>query len=144
MSKNRWLPAESLVKKKLAGGVGNMVFSADDVGYLHQSIINNHRKIIGRHTIRSDNDRVANKLEVKLHLSPHQIIESDQTSIRDFEPDSRLFASLEPVLSFLEGDIPAAAAVDRRASFRQGLLPFFSSSSSGQNNNRPGLSPEAL
>jgi len=51
MSKNRKRPVKGLVKENLAGSIGNMVFTPNDMGDVHQRIINYHRKVISRHAI---------------------------------------------------------------------------------------------
>jgi hypothetical protein len=51
MSKRRGLTSQSLIDEDLSRRVGEMVFPSDDMGNMHQMVIDDTGKIIGRNAI---------------------------------------------------------------------------------------------
>ena len=60
------LPAERLVDLRLAGGVGQMVVAADDVGDAHVVVVDDDGEHVGRRAVGAQQDEV-----VEILVLPH-------------------------------------------------------------------------
>ena len=80
VSKERRLPAQCLIKEDLPGRIGEMVFPPDDMRDVHQMVIDDTGKIVSGHSIRPDNDKIADSRGIEIHLSMDEIFEKNRPS----------------------------------------------------------------
>ena len=73
---------EGLIEKDLPGGIGEVVFPADDVGDLHQGVIHHGGEVIGRSAIGAHDDEILEKIVLK-YLLPMDDIVQDGSPFRD-------------------------------------------------------------
>jgi hypothetical protein len=80
VGEERGLPGKGLVKEDLPGGIGEMVLPSDDVSDVHGVVINDAGKIVSRHAIRPDDDKIANPRRIEIHLSMDEVLKQDWPS----------------------------------------------------------------
>ena len=74
VGKYRRFKTKGLIEKKLNRRIGEVVFSADDMGNLHEVIIYDGGKVIRRNAIRTDYNKITDRITLKFHLSPNEIV----------------------------------------------------------------------
>ena len=62
MGKDRFFKAKGFVDKELTRRVGQVFFRTDNMGNMHQIVVNDHGVVIGRNPITFYNDEVANAI----------------------------------------------------------------------------------
>jgi hypothetical protein len=90
MGKGRRFPAQRLVEEDLPGGIGKMVISSNHMGHVHQSVIDDAGKIVGCHSVRPDNDKIANSFRIEGHSPMNKVFKSDGASLHMKSKDGRL------------------------------------------------------
>ena len=70
-----------------------MFLRTDNVCHMHKAVINYHSIIIGRDTIRLDNNKIPDAVGIKFHIPPDQIMDNDLFIGRYPQADRR-FATL--------------------------------------------------
>src|ERR1035441_7924462 len=96
MGELRNRPAEGLVDGDLLGGVGDVVVAADDVGDLHQRVVDGDDVVVDGDSSRdsargADEDRVADGFSGELDGAADKIMEAERM-ILDFEADGEWLA----------------------------------------------------
>ncbi len=76
MGKFRDSKTQRLIKQNLARRVIDMVIAADDMGNVHQRVINDHSKVVGRVTIATLNDQIVKLFIIKTNVSFNQIFDN--------------------------------------------------------------------
>src|SRR5262245_2929321 len=77
---------QGLVKQELAGGGSEQIFTADNFGDGHGSIVHNYREWIGRQTVVTPNDEITKVLAGDEIVRPRAIINKrDGFAIRDLK-----------------------------------------------------------
>ena len=75
------LPAEGLVDGDLLGGVGDVVVAADDVGDLHERVVDGDDVVVDGHAGGgsaggADEDWVADRVGGELHIAADEVVEA--------------------------------------------------------------------
>src|SRR5947207_7163855 len=87
-----------------------MVVSANDVGYLHQRIVNDDGIVIRWPSIRSQKDGIADTVTVEFDGSVHNVVEANRTSANT-QPDDSGFLRLKSSIDFIRWQRSARAGV---------------------------------
>jgi hypothetical protein len=90
MGKGRRLPTESLVEEDLTGGIGKMIISSNHMGDVHQIVIDDASEIVSCHSVRPDNDKIADSFRIEGHSPMHKVIKGDGASFHMKSKDGRL------------------------------------------------------
>jgi hypothetical protein len=92
MCEDRRFPAERLVDLTLAGGVGEMIVAADDVGDGHVMVVDHHRQIISRRAVASEDHEIVEFLVGEHDAALHAILDHRLALARRLEADGGLDA----------------------------------------------------
>ena len=87
MSKLRGLIPQSLVKQDVAWGTRQPLVCSKDVGDLHQVIVNYISQMIGRISVRLEEDKVVQGAVIEGHFSLNQVVEAGRSLKRGLEPN---------------------------------------------------------
>jgi hypothetical protein len=122
VGEERGPPGQGPIEEDLPGSVGEMVFSSDDVSDVHRVIIHDAGKIVSRHPIGSDDDKITDPGRIEIHFSVDQVLKQDRP-FSDVEPQDGAKAGCFHVgnLVFREGAAPPV--VPRHLSFGELFLP---------------------
>jgi len=90
MGKGRRFPAESLVEEDLTGGIGKMIISSNDMGDVHPIVIDDAGEIVGCHSVRPDNDKIADSFRIEGHSPMNKVFKGDKASLHMKSKDGRL------------------------------------------------------
>ena len=102
--------AERRKQHHLPGGVGDVVFPADDVGYLHPRVVHDDREVVGVATVGALDDEVTDNVGGKGDGAVDEIVEHHVT-LRHAEPDGGLFSAGQPRLDLFLSQMAAGAVV---------------------------------
>ena len=102
-----------------------MFLRADDVGHMHEAVVNDHRIIIGRNSVRFDNDKIPDPIGIKFHVAPDQVVDNDLFIGRHTQTDRRLAAFRFIFCNLFRRQFPAFSHIAGHFSFFQKTLPFF-------------------
>src|SRR5450756_971689 len=86
MSKDGAGKIPSTIKQYLYRRIGQMVLAPDDMGNIHEMIINNHGKIISGQPIGTNDDKIAKRATLELHSSADHIFKFDGTILHHKTP----------------------------------------------------------
>jgi hypothetical protein len=89
VSEERGLPGQGLIEEDLPGGIGEVILPSDDVSDVHGVVINDAGKIISRHPIGPDDDKIANPGRIEIHLPMDEVLKQDGPSSHVI-PEDRL------------------------------------------------------
>ena len=112
--KGRRRQPERFVDQDLSRCVGNVILAANHMSHLHQRIVNDHGKVVGRPAIGSHDDRVTNHRGVEGHGAAHEIHKRDLTIGRHDKSNRRRFACGAPRLGLVTRQPAAAPGIFRR------------------------------
>ena len=86
-------PVESLIQRHLFRRIGEMVVAADDVGNLHQRIVDDDYVVVNRNPGRAQDDGIAHHLIREFDLAVHDVVKTNG-SLRNAQADGARFAGL--------------------------------------------------
>ena len=71
----RHVPAERLIDLRLAGGIGEMVVAADDVGDAHVVVVDHDGQHVGRRAVRAQQHEVVEILVLPDHAALDRVLD---------------------------------------------------------------------
>ena len=83
----RSFEAQGLVDDELARRVGQVFFRADDVGDVHEGIVEDDTVVIDRDAIGFDDDEVADVVGIEGHVAADEIVQFDCFVLRRLDAD---------------------------------------------------------
>ena len=83
------VPVERAIELRLAGGVGQVVVAADDVGDRHVVVVDHHREHVGRRAVGAQQDHVVELRVGEAHLALDPILDDGLAVARRLQPDHR-------------------------------------------------------
>ena len=83
------VPAERLVDLGLAGGVGQVVVAADDVGDAHVVVVDHDRQHVGRVSVGTQEHEVVEVLVGERHLALHPVVDDGLAFLLGAQADDR-------------------------------------------------------
>ena len=120
----RSFEAQGLVDDQLARRVGQVFFRADDVGDVHEGIVEDDAVVIDRDAIGFDDDEVADVVGIEGHVAADEVVQFNRFVLRRLDTDDMGTAFLEVLFDRFLGQVGTFAGVDRRFAFGQ-LSLFF-------------------
>ena len=75
MSKLRGFKAESFIDDQLTRRIGQVFFSTDDMGDVHQGIVEDDAVVVDRNAVGFDDDEVADVVGVEGYVASDQVVE---------------------------------------------------------------------
>src|ERR1700733_2856819 len=76
VGKLRQPPTEGLVNSYLPGSVRDVVVTANDVGDLHERIVDGNHVVVDRDAGRTNQNKVTHGLACKLDVTAHDVVEA--------------------------------------------------------------------
>ena len=73
--------SEDVAQQDLAGGVGQMIFAPDDVGHLHQAVVDNRSEIVRSDPLRAENDKIPDLSAIEGHPAFDPVFEFHTSGI---------------------------------------------------------------
>lgn len=132
MAKFRRFIAKRFIDGKLARGIREMFFRADDVGDFHESVIDHDSEIVDRDAVGFHDDEITDTGRLEFDMAANHVIKSKDTVFSDLETDDR-FSAFGFVLGFFFfGEVAAVFIIDRSLAGIELRLAAFSSSSALQ------------
>ena len=92
MCHHRYVPATGLIDLGLAGGIGQMVVTTDDVGDTHVMVIDHNRQHISRSAIRAQQNQIVEILVLPGDAALHLVLDDGFAFQRRFQAHHRLDA----------------------------------------------------
>ena len=89
---DRRVPAERLIDLGLAGGVGQVVVAADDVGHAHVVVVDDDGEHVGRVAVGSQEHEVVEVLVGEGHLALHLVVDDRLALPGGAQPNDRGYA----------------------------------------------------
>ena len=87
MGELRGIKAKGLVDDQLARRIGQMFFGTDDVGDVHQGIVEDDAVVVDRNAVGFDDDEVADVIGVEGYVAPDQVVEFNRFIFRRLDAD---------------------------------------------------------
>ena len=87
--------AQGFVDEDLAGGVGHMVVTADDVGDAHLVVVHHHGHVVGGHAVGATDDHVVQLAHVHGDAALDHVIEHDLAGLGGLEAHAAAFAGAQ-------------------------------------------------
>ena len=113
---------ERLGYRNLPVRIVQMVGAANDVGYLHVTVVYYRGKVVGRHAVRARDHQVIELCGVYFHVAPHEVHERDGSLARRMEPDHERSARPLPGRSLGSCETQARPRIAKSAAFPLRLL----------------------
>ena len=113
----RSFEAQGLVDDQLARRVGQVFFRADDVGDVHEGIVEDDAVVIDRDAIGFDDDEVADVVGVEGYVAADEVVQFNRFVLRRLDADDMGTAFLEVLFDRFLGQVGTFAGVDRRFAF---------------------------
>ena len=124
VSELRGFKAQCLVDDQLARRVGQVFFRTDDVGDVHEGIVEDDAVVIDRDAVGFDDDEVADVVGIEGYVTADEVVQFNRFVLRRLDADDVGTAFLEVLFDRFFGQVSAFAGVDRRFPFGQ-LSLFF-------------------
>ena len=121
--------AKGFVKQQLLGGVGDVIFAADDVADGHVGVVDHHHEVVEGVADAvgggppGDHHVAAQVGSAPFHRAPHQVVPADDALVVDAETDHRLAALGAESLLLLRGEGAVAIVIAGGAVFGLLALP---------------------
>ena len=125
VSELRGFKAQCLVDDQLARRVGQVFFRTDDVGDVHEGIVEDDAVVIDRDAVGFDDDEVADVVGIEGYMTADEVVQFDSFVLRRLDADDVGTAFLEVLFDRFLGQVSAFAGVDRRFPFGQELFRIF-------------------
>ncbi len=122
MGKLRNRKIQSLIDLNLPRCVGDVIISPNDMGDLHQMVIDDYSKIVGGHTVGFLDYKIIQHSVFENNLPPNQVIDLCGPHIIGTKADYRLASFSFQGLSFGIGKLGTAPVVFRISALGQGFL----------------------
>lgn len=87
--------AQGFVDEDLAGGVGHVVVTADDVGDAHFVVVHHHGHVVGGHAVGAADDHVVQFAHVHGDAALDHVIEHDLAGLGGLEAHAAAFAGAQ-------------------------------------------------
>ncbi len=113
---------QRLVYENLPRRVGNVILAANHMRDLHQRVVDDDGKVVRGRAVGADDDRIADHVGLKPHVSAHRVGEDDVALLRHAEADRRTLARRDARGGGVARQAPARAGVARRTSVRDRVL----------------------
>ena len=78
-----------LIQQNLARRIVDVVVAADNVGHLHQHVVDHHGQIVGRCPVASEQNQVVQFLVVETKRSAADVVELRDAGLRGLEADAK-------------------------------------------------------
>ena len=117
MAEYRNRTAQRLEYLDLHGGIGDMVFAANDVADGKVEIVDHRGQHIDRHTVRTDEDGIAQMLGLKMNVAADQIVPVDRAGC-EFEAPGRRDPLRHQAIDFRRREFQRGPVIDWRSPSR--------------------------
>ena len=94
-------PAEGLVKHHMEWGRGQPFLATDDVGDLHQVVVNDIGQVVGGHAVALEEHFVVEQTAVHGDIATNKVVDSDVNVVRELEAHHVGLATVNAVLHFV-------------------------------------------
>ena len=108
----RDFPSECFVDTVVFRCGRKILISSDNVSDSHQMVIYNVCKVVGRVSVRLDQDQVFHFFVVYCDVSVNHIVESSSSLCRHIETDNMRFACIQTSLYFFFGKVQTSLVID--------------------------------
>src|SRR6185436_19891409 len=97
--------AQRVVNKHLFVGVGQMILTANDVGYTHLDVVNDYREVVQGMTIRANQNQVFDVRVIALLQTVDNIFEARDTRCGYLQPNGGGLTRLDTLERFFKEQV---------------------------------------